>query len=70
MSNEPVLIRAVIAAVVTAVVGVLVGKGVIAEPSAGQTAALVTGIAGVLTVAQAWLARRKVSPVAKGSAGG
>lgn len=65
MKNEPVLVRAIIAAVVTAVVGVLVGKGVIAEPSEGQTAAIVGAIAGVLTVAQAWLARRHVTPVAK-----
>lgn len=66
MSNEPVLIRAAVAAVIGAVVAVLAAFGIVINLSEGQTAAVVGAVSSGVALAAAWFARRKVSPVASG----
>jgi hypothetical protein len=63
VKSEPVIVHAVIGAVVTAIVGILVGKGLIGDPSPETKETIITAVGSVVMVIVGWLARRKVSPV-------
>lgn len=64
MTNEPVLTATAAAAIVSAVVALGEITGLYhAAPDA--VAAIVGGVAVVATMIAGWLARRKVTPVAK-----